>query len=42
MYFYKKVEIDIFFEYSDFGQGESTLSIADEINKAVYKNNIAM
>ena len=26
MYFYKKVEIDIFFKYSDFGQGESTLS----------------
>ena len=25
MYFYKKVEIDIFFKYSDFGQGESTL-----------------
>ena len=22
MYFYKKVEIDIFFKYSDFGQGE--------------------
>ena len=21
MYFYKKVEIDIFFKYSDFGQG---------------------
>ena len=26
MYFYKKVEIDIFFKYSDFGQGESTLT----------------
>ena len=25
MYFYKEVEIDIFFKYSDFGQGESTL-----------------
>ena len=27
MYFYKKVEIDIFFKYSDFGQGESTLNV---------------
>ena len=27
MYFYKKVEIDIFFKYSDFGQGESTLMV---------------
>ena len=27
MYFYKKVEIDIFFKYSDFGQGESTLKL---------------
>ena len=26
MYFYKKVEIDIFFKYSNFGQGESTLT----------------
>ena len=26
MYFYKKVEINIFFKYSDFGQGESTLT----------------
>ena len=26
-FFFKKVEIDIFFKYSDFGQGESTLSV---------------
>ena len=36
MYFYKKVEIDIFFKYSDFGQGESTLkedSLDDEVSE---------
>ena len=26
MYFYKKVEIEFFFKYSDFGQGESILN----------------
>ena len=33
MYFYKKVEIDIFFKYSDFGQGESTLITTSDTPK---------
>ena len=43
MYFYKKVEIDFFFIYSDFGQGESTLigyvDLGDvEVNYATLEN----